>query len=430
MPPRFSDTPSVTRSMGPLQVGFFEATRLWLRIGLTSFGGPAGQIALLHRELVERRRWLDEERFLHALDFCVLLPGPEAQQLATYSGWLLHGKLGGFVAGTLFVLPSALLLWALAWIHAAHGDVAWVAALFAGLQPAVLALIAAAIPRIGRRALRSPASYGLALAAFAAMAFAHVPFPWVVLGAGVFGWFRSSGATPPPALARTSVPISLRSTLLTAATCLGLWWAPVVLAGLFFGWNSVLAQEGLFFSKSAVVTFGGAYAVLPYVADSAVHRFGWLSAADMLDGLGLAETTPGPLIMVVQFVGFLGAWNAPGELSPLANATLGAALTTWVTFVPCFLFVFVGAPFVERLRGVPRLAGALAAITAAVVGGIAQLALWFAAQTLFDSDGAFDLWAAALALGSFGLLQFRRWEAAWVVALCGALGLLRHFVGA
>jgi chromate transporter len=415
--------------MASMQVGFLEATRLWLRIGLTSFGGPAGQIALLHRELVERRRWLDEERFLHALDFCVLLPGPEAQQLATYSGWLLHGKLGGFVAGTLFVLPSALLLWALAWIHAAHGDVAWVAALFAGLQPAVLALIAAAIPRIGRRALRTPASYGLALAAFLAMAFADVSFPWVVLGAAAFGWFRSSGAAPTPVVAPPSAPVSLRSTFATAATCLGLWWAPVVLAGLVLGWNSVLAQEGLFFSKSAVVTFGGAYAVLPYVADSSVHHFGWLSAADMLDGLGLAETTPGPLIMVVQFVGFLGAWNDPGEFSPLASATLGAALTTWVTFVPCFLFVFVGAPYVERLRGIPRLSGALAAITAAVVGGIAQLALWFAAQTLFDASGAFDVWAAALALGSFGLLHFRRWEAAWVVALCGAVGLARHFLG-
>ncbi|MBM3989762.1 MAG: chromate efflux transporter [Planctomycetes bacterium] len=406
-----------------MQVSFRAALVYWLQLGFTSFGGPAGQIAALHREVVERRRWIDEERFAHALNFCMLLPGPEAQQLATYIGWLLHGRLGGVVAGALFVLPSALLLWGLSWLYVAHGEVPMVAAAFAGLQAAVLALIAGAIPRLARRSCRRWQGIALALFALASSALHWLPFPALVLVGAAFGAFALR-----PAAALTSAPsapVSLASTLRVALACLLLWWLPVGLAGILQGWDGVLVQQGLFFSETACVTFGGAYAVLPHVAERAVERFGWLSAPEMLDGLGLAETTPGPLIMVVQFVAFLGGWRAGGALSPLASATLCAALVTWVTFLPCFLWIFVGAPYIERLRSSVRLAGALAGITATVVGVVGMVALWFGAKVLVDSRGELDAFALGLALAAFGALAWKKVPSAWVVVACAGIGVLR-----
>lgn len=406
-----------------MQVPFREALAYWLQLGFTSFGGPAGQIAALHREVVERRRWIDEERFAHALNFCMLLPGPEAQQLATYVGWLLHGRLGGVVAGALFVLPSALILWALSWLYVEHGELPAVAATFAGLQPAVLALIAAAIPRLARRSCRSLPGIALALFALGVSAFDLLPFPAVVLVGALVGALALRPVQRVTVERAARVPLA--STLRVALACLVLWWLPVGLAGLLQGWDGLLVRQGLFFSETACVTFGGAYAVLPHVAESAVERFGWLSAEEMLAGLGLAETTPGPLIMVVQFVGFLGGWRAEGTLAPLASATLSAALVTWVTFLPCFLWVFVGAPHVERLRGAPRLAGALAGITAAVVGVVATVALWFGRRVLVDERGGLDLFALGLAVVAFGLLQWKKVPSAAVVVACAGLGLLR-----
>ena len=406
-----------------MQVSFREALVYWLQLGFTSFGGPAGQIAALHREVVERRRWIDEERFAHALNFCMLLPGPEAQQLATYVGWLLHGRLGGVVAGALFVLPSALILWALSWLYVAHGEVPAVAAAFAGLQPAVLALIAAAIPRLARHSCRSWPGVALALFALGASALHWVPFPALVLAGALVGALALRPAVP--LASAPGAPVPLAATLRVAFACLLLWWLPVGLAGVLQGWDGVLVQQGLFFSETACVTFGGAYAVLPHVAESAVERFGWLSAPEMLAGLGLAETTPGPLIMVVQFVGFLGGWRADGALPPLASATLSAALVTWVTFLPCFLWIFVGAPYIERLRGSPRLAGALAGITATVVGVVGMVALWFGAKVLVDAQGGLDLFALGLALVAFVVLHWKKVPSAWVVVACAGIGILR-----
>jgi chromate transporter len=407
-----------------MEVSFREATRFWLQLGFTSFGGPAGQIALMHRELVERRRWIDEERFAHALSFCVLLPGPEAQQLATYVGWLLHGRLGGVVAGALFVLPSALLLWALSWLYVEHGTVPAVAALFQGLQPAVVALIAVAIPRIARRSLRGSVAAVLALGAFVALYLDLLAFPLVVLFGAVVGLLA---LCPTATSSSPSAPVSLSSTARVALACLALWWGPILLAGWLQGWDGLLAQQGLFFSEAACVTFGGAYAVLPYIAEAAVTRFGWLSSGQMIDGLGLAETTPGPLIMVVQFVGFLGGWRGAGTGSALASATLSAALVTWVTFLPCFLWVFVGAPCVEGLRGSRRIAGALAGVSAAVVGVIAQVALWFGTEVLLPGpDRAVDVFAVLLCAAALAALAWKKVPSAAVVLACAAAGLIRH----
>ena len=408
---------------------FREALRFWLKLGFISFGGPTGQIAIMHTELVEKKKWIGEERFLHALNFCMLLPGPEATQLATYCGWLLHGRRGGLVAGVLFVLPSALLLWALSWVYVAHGSLPWVAAIFHGLKAAVTAIVVAAVIRIGQRALKTRAAWVLAAVAFAAIFFAQVPFPLIIAGAAVVGWFSfarlGAGAKPLAGADTVAAPASSTSTLRVSLLLFVLWWLPPLVAGLVQGWDGVLAREGIFFSKAAMVTFGGAYAVLPYVQQQAVEHYGWLTATQMLDGLGLAETTPGPLIMVVQFVGFLGGWNAPGALTPLAMATLGAAMTTWTTFLPCFLWVFLGAPHVERLRNNVRLSGALGAVTAAVVGVILNLAVWFGWQVLFPGgwSGA-DAFAIGLALAAFVALQFFRVGIVTVVLASGAAGLL------
>jgi chromate transporter len=402
--------------MPPPTVPFRDAVRVWLRVAALSFGGPAGQIAVMHRIVVEEKRWLDEHHFLHALSYCMLLPGPEAQQLATYVGWLLHGSRGGLVAGTLFVLPGFLSILALSILYAGlRGSPAMDGLLF-GLKPAVMAVVVEAVLRIGRRALRTRALVGLAATAFVAMFFLDVPFPLVVLGAGAFGLAGSRlwpGAfppvTPPDAGdAEEQAPSGLRSlgrTLRVAALWLALWWLPVGALALACGREHVLVQEALFFSKTAVVTFGGAYAVLAYIAQQAVGTFHWLAPGEMLDGLGMAETTPGPLIQVVQFVGFMGAYRHPGSLGPMTAGVAASLVTTWVTFAPCFLWIFVGAPFIERLRGNRPLAGALAAITAAVVGVILNLALWFALHTLFGEVAEVHAGAARLLIPRWGTLD-------------------------
>jgi chromate transporter len=370
-----------------------------------SFGGPAGQIAVMHRILVEEKRWIGERRFLHALNYCMLLPGPEAQQLAIYIGWLLHRTAGGVLAGTLFVLPGLVSIMALSWLYAAFGNVGIVTALFFGLKAAVLAIVLEAVVRIGRRALRNETMLAIAAAAFIAIFALDVPFPLIILAAGLIGFiggrigakaFLADGghgtagdgslAELESALGET-VPAhaapSLRWSLTVAAVCLALWLTPVIALWLLLGSGDVFTEIAVFFSKMAVVTFGGAYAVLAYVAQEAVESYGWLAPGEMLDGLGMAETTPGPLIMVLQFVGFMGAFRNAGALSPMLAGTLGGLLTTWVTFVPCFLWIFLGAPYVEKLRGNRALSAALAAITAAVVGVILNLAVWFALHVLF-----------------------------------------------
>ncbi|WFU05213.1 chromate efflux transporter (plasmid) [Rhizobium sp. CB3171] len=397
-PIRRNDTPAHGISFG-------EAVRVWARVAALSFGGPAGQIAVMHRIIVEEKRWIGETRFLHALNYCTLLPGPEAQQLAIYIGWLLHKTRGGLVAGILFVLPGVVAIMALSWIYAIFGNVGAVQALFFGLKAAVLAIVLEAVLRIGRRALRNNVMAGLAAAAFIALFLFHAPFPLVVLAAGVVGYvggragwaaFRAGNGHGKvggkqvadadsalgeeiPAHARPPVSWSLK----VAAVGLLLWGGPVLALLIFLGQGNVFTDISIFFSKMAMVTFGGAYAVLSYVAQQAVDHYHWLKPGEMLDGLGMAETTPGPLIMVTQFVGFMGAYRAPGLLNPLLAGTLGGLLTTWVTFVPCFLWIFLGAPFMETMRSNKALSAALAAITAAVVGVILNLAIWFALHVLF-----------------------------------------------
>ncbi|MDI1283280.1 MAG: chromate efflux transporter [Reyranella sp.] len=386
-------------------VPFSEAMKVWARVAALSFGGPAGQIAVMHRIIVEEKKWIGEQRFLQALNYCTLLPGPEAQQLAIYIGWLMHKTKGGLVAGTLFVLPGLLAIMALSWIYVLLGKVTLVQGLFFGLKAAVLVIVVEAVLRVGKRALRNNAMRAIAAAAFIAIFFYDVPFPIIIIGAGIIGFvggklgwpaFQTGGnhgkvgdrqIADADSLLGEETPTharpNLRWSLSVATVFLVLWLVPV--AALYFGLggDNVFAQIAVFFSKMAVVTFGGAYAVLAYVAQQAVDHYQWVTAGEMLDGLGMAESTPGPLIMVTQFVGFLAAWRAPGAMHPLLAATLGGLLTTWVTFTPCFLWIFFGAPFVEMLRANKALSAALAAITAAVVGVILNLAVWFGLQVLF-----------------------------------------------
>jgi chromate transporter len=433
----------------PGPVSFAEATRVWARIGLLSFGGPAGQIALMHRELVERRRWVSDERFLHALNYCMLLPGPEAQQLAVYVGWLLHRTAGGLVAGVLFVLPGFVAILALSFLYASFQDAAPVQALFFGLKAAVLAVVVEAVFRIGRRALKHPAFIAIAAGAFAAIFLLGVPFPLIVLGAGTVGLLGSvvaprvfapgpagSAGDPRPPEATVLDAMMARGELAHArptlgraarvvAVCLALWFAPLGLLVAVLGPGSVLVTEGLFFGKAAVVTFGGAYAVLAYVAQRAVETYGWLRPGEMLDGLGMAETTPGPLIMVVQFVGFMGAYRDPGPLSPVVAGVLGSVVTTWVTFVPCFLWIFLGAPYVERLRGNRWLRGALSSITAAVVGVILNLSVWFSVHVLFARVGEVRAGPVHLLAPEWGTLDI----ASLVLVAAALVAMLRFGVG-
>ncbi|MFV0383314.1 chromate efflux transporter [Paracoccus sp. (in: a-proteobacteria)] len=393
-----------------------EAFRVFLKIGLLSFGGPAAQIALMHRILVDERGWLTEKQYLNALSFCILLPGPEAMQLATYAGWRLHGITGGLIAGSLFVLPGAMVIFALAGLYVAFGGVPLVDTLFLGVQAAAVVIVVEALLRVSRRALKSRSQWVIAGLAFVAIFFLGVPFPAIVLAAGLYGAFAARGAvaavTPQPPEG------GLRRTALTIAIGLAVWFLPLILLGLFGG-APILIEIGAFFSRLAVVTFGGAYAVLAYMAQDVVTRLGWLSATEMMDGLGLAETTPGPLILVTQFVGFLAGYKAGGF-----GLAIGAALVTlWVTFVPCFLWIFAGAPYIERISAQPRLSGALGAITAAVVGVILNLSLWFALHVVFGTvaerrAGPLVLWLPDLA--SINVVALA------LIALSGYLLLRRH----
>jgi chromate transporter len=432
---------SKTRSAMP---SFGEALGVWAKIGLINFGGPAGQIALMHRILVDEKRWIGEQRFLHALNYCMLLPGPEAQQLAVYIGWLLHRTWGGIVAGTLFVLPGAAVMLGLSLLYAGFHEVPIVEALFFGIKPAVLAIVLHALVRIGRRALTTRFAAALAAAAFVAIFFLDLPFPFVVAGAGIAGFAVSRlrgepSATKPAGIERSDTAIDemlsngggdhVRPSLARASRVLAIWlplWLlPVAILLAWRGADDVHSQVAVFFSQMAVVTFGGAYAVLAYVAQQAVEGFGWLQPGEMLDGLGMAETTPGPLILVLQFVGFLAAYRDPGGLPPWLAGSLAAALTLWVTFVPCFLWIFLGAPYVERLRANRALAGALAAITAAVVGVILNLAAWFALHTIFAEVTATSAWG------------IRLWQPVWhtidwaslVLAIGAAVAMFRFQVG-
>ncbi|QPF94682.1 chromate efflux transporter [Bradyrhizobium commune] len=383
-------------------ISFGEAFRVWLRVASLSFGGPAGQIAVMHRILVEEKNWISEGRFLHALNYCMLLPGPEAQQLATYVGWLMHRTAGGLMAGGLFILPGIIAIMGLSYVYAAFGNVSFVEALFFGLKAAVLAIVVEAVVRVGKRALKSRIMIALAAIAFVAIFFFAVPFPIIIIAAGVIGYVGarqgrpefapaghgpSGGAAAIDSMLGEAVPDHVRPdtgrAIRVGAMWLALWLVPVIALLVGLGQANVFSQIALFFSKMALVTFGGAYAVLAYVAQQAVEHYHWLKPQEMLDGLGMAETTPGPLIMVLQFVGFMAAYRDPGGLSPMLAATLGGLLATWVTFTPCFLWIFLGAPYVELLRGNKGLAGALSAITAAVVGVILNLSIWFALHTLF-----------------------------------------------
>ena len=412
---------------------------------MLSFGGPAGQIAVMHRILVEEKHWISESRFLHALNYCMLLPGPEAQQLATYIGWLMHRTAGGIMAGGLFILPGIISIMALSYIYAAYGNVGFVEALFFGLKAAVLAIVIQALIRVGKRALRNNIMIALAAIAFVAIFFFNVPFPIIIIAAGVIGYIGAKagraefaavehgggGKTPRPSTAcsATACPImsgpAFPRALRVGAFWLAMWLVPVAAILIAFGEANTFSQIALFFSKMAMVTFGGAYAVLAYVAQTAVEHYHWLGPREMLDGLGMAETTPGPLIMVLQFVGFMAAFRDPGALSPMLAGTLGGLLATWVTFAPCFLWIFLGAPFIERLRGNKGLAGALGAITAAVVGVILNLSIWFALHTVF---------LKTTPVRSFGLsFDMPVWSsldlAALLLAVAAATAIFRFNVG-
>ncbi len=416
-----------------------EALRVWMRIGLQSFGGPAGQIATMHRILIDELGWVSEQRFLDALNFCNLLPGPEAQQLATYLGWLQAGIPGALIAGGLFVLPGMVTLLVLSSLYMAVGTVPIVTAVFAGLKPAVVAVVIAAVVRIGRRSLATGWSVGLAIGAFVALFAIRVPFPIVVVAAGLVGVLlgpRLGGHRSAPApVARPSYRASLR----TAVVGLLIWWLPLLAVMAAFGRDHVFARQGLFFSQAALVTFGGAYAVLSYVSEQAVHRFGWLSPSQMIDGLALAETTPGPLILVLQFVGFVAGYRLGGAVAGWWGGLIGSLVTVWATFAPSFLLVLVGAPYMEWLRSRSRLQAALGAITAAVVGVVANLSVWFAIRVLFRRQepfaagpvhfdlpvlGSFDPPAVAVAVGALVALQRFRIGMVPVLAAAAAIGIL------
>ncbi len=431
-----------------------EATKAWFKISLQTFGGPAGQIAVMQHTLVDEKRWIGQQRFLFALSYCTLLPGPEAQQLATYVGWLLNGVKGAFIAGTLFILPGVVALLALSGVYVAFGDTTVVEALFLGVAPAVIAIVIQAVTRVGKKGLTHPALVTLAVASFLALTFFAVPFPVVVAAAALIGYVLGRtvpNLTKPKAAAKDDGPAPLisddalhterpsaRRAAVILAVGLTLWAAPVALAALLAGRNSIYVDQGLFFSGAAVVTFGGAYAVLAYVAQQAVYVYGWLAPGEMVRGLALAETTPGPLIMVVQFVAFIGAYRAPGDLNPWVAALLAALLTTWVTFVPCFLFILLGAPYVERLRGNRALSTALTGITAAVVGVIANLAVFFALHTLFaDTNrltagplnveypllGSVNWAAVAITALGCALIFWRGWSVLRTLGVCALVGL-------
>ena len=404
-------------------VGFREAFWFWVKLGFINFGGPAGQIAIMHRELVEKKRWVSETQYLRTLNFCMLLPGPEAQQVATYIGWRLHGTLGGIVAGSFFVIPSIFVLWLLSYLAAAHSDVPVIMGLLYGVQPVVIAIVVEAVLRIGRRTLNHTLLFAFAILAFVALYFLSIPFPLVVAAAALGGLLLSravpeafrggehgSTTEEDSVIDRTASngrPSALRNLRLLGSFFI-LWAVPVGALYLWRGGEDVLVREALFFTGAAFVTFGGAYAVLSYISDVAVNSYGWLTADQMVQGLGLAESTPGPLIMVTEYVGFFGAWNHPGPFDSLLYGTLGAVITTYVTFLPCFLFIFLLAPYIELLANHRRLRAILAGVTAAVVGVVANLAVFFATKVLFPDGASFaglDMFALVVAVVSFVVLQ-------------------------
>ncbi|MCA1564800.1 MAG: chromate transporter [Acidobacteria bacterium] len=474
-------TPEGSAKASPVaasRVSFGEAFRFWVKLGFISFGGPAGQIAIMHRELVERRRWLSEERFLHALNYCMLLPGPEAQQLAIYIGWLMHRTAGGIVAGAFFVIPSIFILLALSYVYAKYGQLSSVAGVLSGFKPVVVAIVVEALLKIGGRALKRRVHFLIAAVAFVAIFFLHVPFPVIVLAAGLCGlagahlWpqvfvatqakaatqhgvagsavaverrdettqagaANERPATPPafvieddaPQLAYT-LPSKIRTLNILLAGIV-LWALPFGAIILWGGWGGLHAEQYRYFTQAALVTFGGAYAVLAYVTQAAVGSYNWLTQAQAVDGLALAETTPGPLIMVLQFVGFMAGWNHPPEgLSQTASAIAGALITTYTTFLPCFIFIFLGAPYIERLRGNKNLTGALSGITAAVVGVILNLALVFGVAVIWPRGfaGGANLFAAGLSVLAFVALYRWKLDVLWVVLAGGALGLLHAWL--
>lgn len=437
----------------PAGPSFREALRVWIKVALLSFGGPAGQIAVMHRLLVEEKRWIDERRFLHALNYTMVLPGPEAQQLATYLGWVLHGTRGGLVAGTLFVLPGFLAILALSILYASFRDMALVDALFYGLKPAVMAVVVAAVVRIGKKTLHNKILILLAAIAFVAIFFLHIAFPLIILGAALAGWLggrrhphiflpansdvESSTNTPNTPL------VSKWHFLRQLAIWVPMWLVPLAVLAYVFGPDHLFVTQGVFFSKMAVVTFGGAYAVLAYVAQRAVEDYGWLAPGEMLDGLGMAETTPGPLIQVVQFVGFMGAFRLVDELSPLAAGLLASVVVTWVTFVPCFLWIFLGAPYMEKLNRNLSLKTALTSVTAAIVGVILNLAVWFSLNTLFGhlterhfygirilipTWSTIDLPALIIATAAFFLLFRTRAGLILTLAVSATAGILYRLI--
>lgn len=422
------------------KVPFRAAARLWAYVGLNSFGGPAGQVAVMHREIVERRGWIDEKRFLHALNYCMLLPGPEAQQLATYIGWWLHGLRGGLVAGLLFILPGVVVLLVLSALYALYQETALLAAVFYGVKPAVVALVAQAFLRLAGRTLKSNRARAIAAAAFLALFFFDVPFPLLVVAAGVIGVIAARRSPVADADAEPVEQIErppLGRTLRTVAVFLVIWLTPVVACFALLGPDSIFSQLTLFFAFAALISFGGAYALLTFIAQQAVDVYGWLSARQMVDGLGLAETTPGPLIIVVQFVGFIAAFARPGGLDPVAAGVIGGLLVSWVTFAPSFLWIFGGAPYVEYLRSRNRLNAALGGISPAVVGVILNLAAWFALQTFFGVTGEYrawplrihtfelasiDLFAVGLAVAAFIALVRLKWPLLLTLGLSAAGG--------
>ncbi|MBB1520111.1 chromate efflux transporter [Pseudomonas sp. SR9] len=437
----------------PAEVSLLQALWFWLKLGFISFGGPAGQISLMHQELVERRRWISERRFLHALNYCMLLPGPEAQQLATYIGWLLHRSWGGVIAGALFVLPSLFILIGLSWIYIAFGDVPLVAGIFYGIKPAVTAIVVQAAHRIGSRALKNNWLWGIAAASFVAIFALNLPFPLIVLGAAVIGFLggrlapqhfavggghAAAGKSFGPALIDDDTPAPahtrFRWSRLLALLLLGaaLWLLPMGLLFALYGWDGTLTQMAWFFTKAALLTFGGAYAVLPYVYQGAVSHYGWLSPTQMIDGLALGETTPGPLIMVVAFVAFVGAYLQPvfGADSAFVSGAVAASLVTWFTFLPSFLFILIGGPLVESTHNELKFTAPLTAITAAVVGVILNLALFFAYHVLWPQgfSGVFDWPSALLAVAAgVALFGFKR-GVIEVLLACAGIGLLVHLL--
>jgi chromate transporter len=441
-------------------VSFGQAARFWVKLGFINFGGPTGQIAIMHDELVDRRRWVSNRRFLHALNYCMLLPGPEAQQLAIYVGWLLHKVKGGLVAGVAFILPAFFLIMGLSWTYAVHGDVPVIAGVFSGLQAAVVGIVASALIRIGSKALRNGVMVGIAIGAFVAIFFVHVAFPFIIIAAGLIGLLGGGlrpelfalpevqGSTPGAITDDGPAAAHTRTTTARSVWVLGvglaIWILPLVAVSLAPGTPRVIGQEALFFSQAAMVTFGGAYAVLAYINQAAVQQFGWLLPGQMVTGLGMAESTPGPLIMVTEFVGFIGAYRHPGGLDPAVAGIIGATVTTWATFAPCFLWIFLGAPYIEQLRDNRRLTTALSAITAAVVGVVMNLAVTFSIATLFDqvrttdflggplpvpSVASLDLFAFVVATASFVALWRLRINILWVVAGSAVAGVLRVGMG-